>query len=83
MEKPHSENGWINGGFFVLSPKVINYIEGDSDSFEGGPVIKLASEGELIAYKHKGFWQAMDTLREKNILEDMWNNGKAPWKVWK
>jgi glucose-1-phosphate cytidylyltransferase len=83
MEKPHSENGWINGGFFVLSPKVLDYVAGDSDSFEGNPVLRLASEGELVAYKHTGFWQAMDTLREKNILEDMWNKGKAPWKVWK
>lgn len=82
LEKPHGEDGWINGGFFVLSPKIIDYISGDAISFEGGPVNQVALEGELKAFKHKGFWQAMDTLREKNILEDMWNSGKAPWKVW-
>jgi len=83
LEKPHGEDGWINGGFFVLSPKIIDYISGDTISFEGGPVNQIALEGELKAFKHKGFWQAMDTLREKNILQDMWNTGNAPWKVWK
>jgi glucose-1-phosphate cytidylyltransferase len=76
------DGGWINGGFFVLSPKVIDYIDGDSTSWEDIPLTKLAKEGELQAYEHNGFWQPMDTLREKNLLEELWNSGKAPWKKW-
>ncbi|MBE3040022.1 MAG: glucose-1-phosphate cytidylyltransferase [Chloroflexi bacterium] len=81
-EKPMGDGGWINGGFFVLSPKVIDYIEGDQTSWEAEPLTRLAQEGELHAYFHRGFWQPMDTLREKNHLERLWESGKAPWKVW-
>jgi glucose-1-phosphate cytidylyltransferase len=81
-EKPRGDGGFINGGFFVLSPKCIDLIEGDYSSWEGEPLMRLAAEGQLSAYEHKGFWQPMDTLREKNMLEDLWASGKAPWKVW-
>lgn len=81
-EKPKGDGGWINGGFFVLSPKCLKYIQNDRSSWEGEPLIKLASNAELIAFEHAGFWQPMDTLREKNMLEDLWQSGKAPWKVW-
>jgi len=83
QEKTEGNNSWINGGFFVLEPKVIDYIEGDHMPFEKEPVRKLATEGQLMARKHTGFWQPMDTVREKNILENLWKSGKAPWKVWK
>ncbi len=82
QEKPDGDGSWINGGFFVLSPKVIERIEGDSSSWEGGALAGLASDGQLCAFKHDGFWQPMDTLREKNLLEDLWSTGKAPWKIW-
>lgn len=82
IEKPQGEGGWINAGFFVLSPKVLDYIEGDFSSWEGEPLSRIASDGELMAFKHTGFWQPMDTLREKNIIENLWQSGKAPWKVW-
>ena len=81
-EKPKGDGGWVNGGFFVLSPKVIDFIEGDSTVWEGAPLEKLAKAGQLGAYFHKGFWQPMDTLRDKNHLEDLWNRGAAPWKSW-
>ena len=81
-EKPLGESGWINGGYFVLSPKVISFIDGDSTSWESEPLARLASENQLNAFFHDGFWQPMDTLREKNLLEKMWSEGKAPWKVW-
>lgn len=81
-EKPDNEMGYINGGFFVLEPKVITYIEGDSTIFERKPLEKLAADSELVAYKHSGFWKPMDTLRDKRELEDMWATGSAPWKVW-
>lgn len=81
-EKPRGDGGLINGGFFVLSPKCIKLIEGDSTSWESGPLNSLASKGELMAYEHHGFWQPMDTLREKNLLEELWDSGKAPWKSW-
>lgn len=81
-EKPRGDGGLINGGFFVLSPKVLELISGDSSSWEGEPLIHLAQLGELMAYEHQGFWQPMDTLREKNLLEDLWRSGNAPWKVW-
>jgi glucose-1-phosphate cytidylyltransferase len=83
MEKPVGDGGWINGGFFVLSPDVIEYISGDQTSWEGDSLVRLAEEGELSAFKHFGFWQPMDTLRDKNQLEALWDTGKAPWKVWK
>jgi len=82
-EKPSAEGAWINGGFFVLEPSVIDYIEDDSSHFEFKPMQTLAAEGQLTSFRHRGFWQAMDTLREKNMLEDMWKKGDAPWKVWK
>ena len=82
MEKPRGDGGLINGGFFVLSPKCIELVEQDSTSWEGDPMTTLASRGELMAYQHDGFWQPMDTLREKNLLEDLWSKNKAPWKVW-
>ncbi len=81
-EKPHRDSRWINGGFFVLSPKVIDYIQGDETVWENEPMEKLAREGQLSSYMHKGFWKPMDTLRDKNQLDELWNSGKAPWKVW-
>ena len=81
-EKPHGEGGLINGGFFVLSPKCLDLIDGDQSSWEGEPLAHLALEEQLMAFEHNGFWQPMDTLREKNLLEDLWASGKAPWKVW-
>jgi len=81
-EKPRGDGGMINGGFFVLSPKVLDLIEGDLTSWEGAPMTSLADTGELMAFEHHGFWQPMDTLREKNLLEELWASGKAPWKVW-
>jgi glucose-1-phosphate cytidylyltransferase len=83
QEKPMGDGGWINGGFFVLKPAVFDYIEGDSTSWEAAPLQTLASKGKLCAFKHPGFWQAMDTLRDKNHLEQLWSTGKAPWKHWK
>ena len=82
QEKPAGDGAWINGGFFVLNPSVIDLIEDDQSSWEGEPLFRLAQQGELMAYQHKGFWQAMDTLRDKNQLEELWKNGKAPWKIW-
>ena len=82
QEKPAGDGAWINGGFFVLEPSVLRLIEGDQTSWEATPLMKLASEGELQAYQHKGFWHAMDTLRDKNHLEDLWITNNAPWKVW-
>ena len=81
-EKTEGHDSWINGGFFVLNPSVIDRIEGDQTSWEGEPLSGLASENQLCAYKHEGFWQPMDTLREKNLLNDMWDSGKATWKNW-
>lgn len=81
-EKPVGDGGWINGGFFVLSPKVGSYIEGDATVWEREPMEKLASEGQLSVFFHEGFWQPMDTLRDKSQLEELWNSGRAPWKVW-
>lgn len=82
IEKPRGDGGWINGGYFVLSPNVLNRIENDSVSWEAEPLNGLAGQGQLMAYEHSGFWQPMDTLREKNLLEDLWQSGKAPWKKW-
>lgn len=83
QEKPKGDNAWINGGFFVLEPKVFDYIDGDRTAWEGKPVETLAKDGQLVAYKHYGFWKPFDTLREKMELENLWNTGVAPWKVWK
>lgn len=82
LEKPTGDGGWINGGFFVLSPKTLDLIEGDDTIWERGPLETLARTRQLQAYFHAGFWQPMDTLRDKNHLEDLWQSGKAPWKTW-
>ena len=81
-EKPPGDSNWVSGGFFVLSPSVIDYIDGDETIWEKGPLERLAREGQLAAYKHPGFWKPMDTLRDKNQLEDLWYQGSAPWKMW-
>jgi glucose-1-phosphate cytidylyltransferase len=82
VEKPRGDGGLINGGFFVLSPKCLDLIEGDRTSWEGAPLVQLAADGQVMAFEHKGFWQPMDTLRDKTHLEELWGSGKAPWKVW-
>ena len=82
QEKPEGEGGWINGGFFVLSPRVGDYIEGDDTIWEREPMERLAAEGQLTAHFHRGFWRPMDTLRDKRQLEELWNQGTAPWAVW-
>jgi glucose-1-phosphate cytidylyltransferase len=82
QEKPKGDGGWINGGFFVLSPKAIDYIDGDDIAWERQPMEKLAKDGQLSVYRHDGFWQPMDTLRDKTYLEKLWDSGKAPWKTW-
>ena len=81
-EKPIGDGGWVNGGFFVLSPEVLRYIEGDSTVWEREPLERLAADAQLTAYRHRGFWQPMDTLRDKVLLEELWQSGQAPWKVW-
>lgn len=82
QEKPAGDGAWINGGFFVLEPGVLSYLDGDETVWEHQPLQRLAAEGQLSAYRHSGFWQAMDTLRDKNHLEELWSSGKAPWKSW-
>lgn len=82
QEKPQGDGGWINGGFFVLSPRIFDYISGDSTVWEREPMERLAAEGNMSAYLHRGFWQPMDTLRDKMHLEELWASGKAPWKTW-
>jgi glucose-1-phosphate cytidylyltransferase len=81
-EKPQTGEGWINGGFFVLEPGVFDYLHGDGTVWEGDPLENLARDGQLMAYKHYGSWQCMDTLRDRNALEAMWQQGRAFWKVW-
>jgi len=81
-EKPRLTNLWVNGGFFVVEPRALTYIEGDDEPWEEGPMTRLAAEGQLAALKHEGFWQCMDAPRDRRALEDLWNGGKAPWKVW-
>ena len=81
-EKPQAGEGWINGGFFVLEPGVTGYIEGADTVWERGPMERLAAEGQLAAYRHDGFWQCMDTLRDVRLLESLWSHGNAPWKAW-
>ncbi len=83
LEKPNGDGGWINGGFFVLQPEVLAYIEGDATSWELEPMTRLAADGQMMAFEHDGFWQPMDTLREKNQLEEMWQSKQAPWMLWK
>ena len=82
IEKPKGDGGRINGGFFVLDPSVLGYINDDSTIWEQAPLAELAKEGQLMAYEHDGFWQPMDTLRDKERLEDLWRSGTAPWRVW-
>jgi len=81
-EKPQLGEGWINGAFFVLEPGVFDYIEGDDTQWEREPMERLAADGQLMAYRHNGFWQCMDTLRDKRLLESLWQSGKSPWAVW-
>lgn len=82
MEKPQIGEGWINGGFFVLEPGALDYIEGDETVFEREPLERLARDGQLVAYRHHGFWQCMDTLRDVRLLESLWQSENPPWKVW-
>jgi glucose-1-phosphate cytidylyltransferase len=81
-EKPKGDGAMINGGFFVLTPKVLDYLVDDTTIWEQGPLMRLAEDGELMAYEHQGFWQPMDTLRDKHLLEELWESGSAPWKSW-
>lgn len=81
-EKPVEGAGWINAGFFIMEPRIFDYIEGDATVLEGEPLTRLAREGELVTYRHRGFWKPMDTLRDKRVLEAAWESGTAPWKVW-
>lgn len=81
-EKPQTGEGWINGAFFVLEPEVVSYIDGDETQWERAPLERLAKDGELMAYRHHGFWQCMDTVRDKKLLEEAWDSGAAPWAVW-
>jgi glucose-1-phosphate cytidylyltransferase len=82
QEKPHGDGSWINGGFFVLSPRVAEYIAGDETVWERDPLERLARDGQLSAFQHDGFWQPLDTLRDKRHLQELWSSGKAPWRVW-
>jgi glucose-1-phosphate cytidylyltransferase len=82
VEKPHGDGGWMNGGFFVLEPEVLEYISGDETLWEKEPLERLARDGQLSAYRHGGFWQPMDTLRDKRLLEELWESGAAPWRSW-
>ena len=82
QEKPKGDSGWINGGFFVFEPSIFDYIENDDTILERKPLEQLANDGKLGAYRHTGFWQGLDTLRDRNELDSLWNNGKAPWKIW-
>jgi glucose-1-phosphate cytidylyltransferase len=81
-EKPRGDGGWINGGFFVLTPEVGAYLDGDDTVWEDEPLARLAQEGQLSRFEHQGFWQPMDTLRDKRNLQELWESGRAPWKVW-
>jgi glucose-1-phosphate cytidylyltransferase len=81
-EKPHGDRGWMNGGFFVLSPRVGDYLSGDETVWEQEPVKRLSGEGQMAAYRHHGFWQMMDTIRDRNTLQSLWDAGNAPWRVW-
>ncbi len=81
-EKPQTGEGWINGGFFVFEPSVFDYLSGDSDILERAPLERMAEDGQLMAFRHYGFWQPMDTMREKQLLERLWDSGEAPWKTW-
>jgi len=82
-EKPQSGEGWINGGFFVMEPGVLDYLDGDDTILERAPMERLARDGQLMAYRHHGFWQCMDTIRDRQLLEGLWSSGRAPWRMWK
>jgi glucose-1-phosphate cytidylyltransferase len=82
-EKPHESDGWINGGFFVLDPHALDYVDGDDSVWEREPIEGLAADGQLMGYRHFGFWSCMDTLKEKLMLEELWATGAAPWKTWR
>jgi len=82
VEKPSGDDAWMNGGFFVLEPAALDYIAGDKTLWEKEPLEHLAADGQLTAYRHRGFWQPMDTLRDKRTLEALWDAGDAPWKTW-
>lgn len=82
MEKPLGDGGWVNGGFFVLEPKVLDYVDGDSTVWEKEPLNRMVADNEVAVYKHNDFWQGIDTLRDKNMIQKMWDSGQAPWKVW-
>jgi glucose-1-phosphate cytidylyltransferase len=82
VEKPQIGEGWINGAFFVLEPGIFDYIDNDEMVWEHEPLERLAADGQLMAYKHESFWQCMDTIREKYLLESLWQSNKAPWKIW-
>jgi len=82
LEKPFGEGGWVNGGFFVLEPEAINYIDDDSSIWEREPITRLVADGQLAVYKHEDYWQGIDTLRDKNAVEKLWDSGAAPWKTW-
>jgi glucose-1-phosphate cytidylyltransferase len=83
QEKPQGDGGWVSGGFFVLSPAVLDYIDGDDTVWERAPMQRLANEGQMAAFLHRGFWQPMDTLRDRTYLEELWGGARAPWKVWR
>jgi glucose-1-phosphate cytidylyltransferase len=82
VEKPLGDGTWVNGGFFVASPKALEYVADDDISWEVAPMEKLGEDGQLVAFRHRGFWHAVDTMRDKAHLEDLWNTGRAPWKTW-
>jgi len=83
QEKPQTGEGWINGGYFVFEPAIVDYIQGDQSILEREPMEKLANDGQLVAYRHDGFWQCMDTMRDVRLLDDLWHTNRAPWKVWR
>ena len=82
IEKPSGDKNWINGGFFVLNKKIFKYLRSDNDIWEQGPLQKISQDGQLLSFKHQGFWKAMDTLNDKNYLNELWNKKSAPWKIW-
>ncbi len=82
VEKPKGDGSWINGGFFVCQPEVLDYIDNDNQMFEREPMEKLANDHKMVTYKHRGFWHAMDTLRDNRKLNELWDNGTPPWKIW-
>ena len=81
-EKPQTEEGWVNGGFFIFEPDIFRYLHDDGTILEGDPLENLARDGQLMAYKHENFWQSMDTIRDKHLLENYWQSGNAKWKIW-